>query len=263
MHQRNDSVPSGVKITAITYAAGQVTTEHCHRRGQLIYAVKGVMEITAQKKLWRIPPQRAVWIPPDTFHSMHAHGAVELRTLFTPPEMISRFSKTPLMIAVSPLLRELVLRGVSDQTSSPDEEVKRGIISLAISELELLMQESLQSPGYALRLPSGNDKRLVKICAEILNNPGHPYGLEEWAQKVFTSKRTLARRFQSEFGMSFLNWRQQVKVAAALSRLDQGEAVTIIASDLGYETPASFSLMFRKLTGLTPSSYASVTGAHA
>ncbi|MNN75394.1 HTH-type transcriptional repressor of iron proteins A [compost metagenome] len=95
-----------------------------------------------------------------------------------------------------------------------------------------------------------------------MQNPGHPYGLEDWAQKVFTSKRTLARRFQSEFGMSFVNWRQQVRVAAALTRLDQGEPVTVIATDLGYETPAAFSLMFRKLTGLTPSSYASVTSAH-
>ncbi|MNF93555.1 HTH-type transcriptional repressor of iron proteins A [compost metagenome] len=263
MHHQNEIAQNGVTITAITYAPGETSETHCHRRGQLVYAVSGVMEVNAHNRQWRVPPQRAVWIPPRTAHSMVAHGAVELRTLYTPPEMVAdRFTKSPLMIAVSPLLRELVLRGVDEQATLPAQEVKRRIVSLAISELELLLEESLHSPGYNLPLPSGNDKRLAQICGAIMQNPGHPYGLEDWAQKVFTSKRTLARRFQSEFGMSFVNWRQQVRVAAALTRLDQGEPVTVIATDLGYETPAAFSLMFRKLTGLTPSSYASVTSAH-
>lgn len=261
--RNNEIAHHGVKITPITYSPGQSTEMHCHRRGQLVYAVSGIMDVSAHKKLWRVPPQRAVWIPPQTAHSMMAHGAVELRTLYTDPETVSeRFCNSPRMISVSPLLRELVLRGMEGANDTQADRVKEQVYALALTELELLLQESQGTLDYTLPLPTGNDKRLAQICSAILRNPGHPFGLEEWAQKVFTSRRTLARRFQAEFGMSFLNWRQQVRLAAAMIRLDQGDPVTIIANDLGYETPASFSLMFRKLTGRSPSSYASFSNGH-
>lgn len=69
------------------------------------------------------------------------------------------------------------------------------------------------------------------------------------------SSRTLARLFLSELGVTFVHWRHQVRLAAALPRLAAGEAVARIAVDLGYQTPSAFSAMFRRLTGSTPSRY--------
>lgn len=253
-----------VGLSAITYVNGEGVAEHCHSRAQLIYAVSGVMELTAGRKSWRVPPQRAIWMPARVSHSMLAHGAVELRTVYLPQSVIhTRGADRPMMIAVSALLRELILRGIAIDRSQQQAALKARIFSLAVEELELLLAESAQAPERSLPLPSGADKRMTRICNAILADPAHPYGIEEWAQEVGASKRTLARRFLAEFGMSFVNWRQQVRMVSALSRLDQGDPVTVIASDLGYETPAAFSLMFRKLTGVTPSRYASTTGAHA
>ncbi|MGV8267592.1 helix-turn-helix domain-containing protein, partial [Pseudomonas aeruginosa] len=59
----------------------------------------------------------------------------------------------------------------------------------------------------------------------------------------------------SELGVTFVHWRRQVRLAAALPRLAAGEAVARIAVDLGYQTPSAFSAMFRRLTGSTPSRY--------
>lgn len=39
----------------------------------------------------------------------------------------------------------------------------------------------------------------------------------------------------------------------ALARLAAGEAVTRIALDIGYESPAAFSTMFRRILGQAPS----------
>ncbi|MGZ3016753.1 helix-turn-helix domain-containing protein, partial [Pseudomonas aeruginosa] len=72
---------------------------------------------------------------------------------------------------------------------------------------------------------------------------------------VGASSRTLARLFLSELGVTFVHWRHQVRLAAALPRLAAGEAVARIAVDLGYQTPSAFSAMFRRLTGSTPSRY--------
>ncbi|MGZ5985933.1 MAG: helix-turn-helix domain-containing protein [Caulobacteraceae bacterium] len=42
---------------------------------------------------------------------------------------------------------------------------------------------------------------------------------------------------------------------AALPRLAAGEPVTTIALDLGYDSPAAFATMFKRLSGMQPSRY--------
>lgn len=70
------------------------------------------------------------------------------------------------------------------------------------------------------------------------------------------SERTFARRFREQTGMGFQAWRQRACVVLAVPRLAAGEAVTRIALDFGYERPAAFSTMFRKLMGHPASAHA-------
>ncbi|MFD2501174.1 helix-turn-helix domain-containing protein [Rhizorhabdus histidinilytica] len=58
-------------------------------------------------------------------------------------------------------------------------------------------------------------------------------------------------------GSQLRRWRQQACLLIALPRLAAGEAVTTIALDLGYESPAAFTTMFKRLAGVAPSHYQS------
>src|SRR5579863_4398233 len=55
----------GVSISTLAYEypAGHTVPGHAHGSDQLIYATRGVMEISAVKSLWLTPPNLAVWIP--------------------------------------------------------------------------------------------------------------------------------------------------------------------------------------------------------
>jgi AraC-like DNA-binding protein len=46
-----------------------------------------------------------------------------------------------------------------------------------------------------------------------------------------------------------------VRLLAALERLACGEPIAVVALDLGYRNPSSFSAMFRRALGTTPSAY--------
>ena len=85
--------------------------------------------------------------------------------------------------------------------------------------------------------------------------PGDQQPLDAWARTINTSPRTLARRFQSETGLSFGAWRQQARVLEAMGRLGGGESVTQVALDLGYESVSAFSAMFHRATGTPPSRF--------
>jgi AraC-like DNA-binding protein len=60
--------------------------------------------------------------------------------------------------------------------------------------------------------------------------------------------------------MGFQQWRLRACIVNAISRLALGHSVTVIAYDLGYERPAAFSTMFRKMTGHVPSAHPAALG---
>ncbi|MFH7428793.1 helix-turn-helix domain-containing protein, partial [Pseudomonas syringae group genomosp. 7] len=67
--------------------------------------------------------------------------------------------------------------------------------------------------------------------------------------------RTLARLFKTELGVCFSEWRKSVQLEHAASRLLEAVPVGTVAADVGYNL-TSFSLMFKRATGVTPSVYA-------
>jgi methylphosphotriester-DNA--protein-cysteine methyltransferase len=61
--------------------------------------------------------------------------------------------------------------------------------------------------------------------------------------------------FRRETGLSFATWRQQACLVAVLPRLVAGEPVTAVAIDLGYDNPAAFTSMFKRVLGSSPRNY--------
>ncbi|WP_322080587.1 AraC family transcriptional regulator [Paraburkholderia bannensis] len=236
-------------VLAKEYADGFEVGEHQHARAQLIYATRGVIEVTMGQSLWLVPPQRALWMPAGTPHAMRARGSVSLRSPYIRPESCPRgFPETPHAVNVTPLLRELIVRAAS----IPLDSVLTGRDGLVIAHL---LAEIEWVPGHPLRLPCGGDRRLKRICNAILRDPADVRTLDEWANEAGASTRTLARLFRAETGISFVHWRQLVRVQHALPLLASGMPVAEVSLALGYETPGAFAAMFRRVTGTTPSAY--------
>ena len=82
-----------------------------------------------------------------------------------------------------------------------------------------------------------------------------PFDRLVWAEDLGMGRRAFTRAFRRETGMSFAEWRQQACLLVALPRLAAGEPVTAIALDLGYDSPAAFATMFKRLSGMPPSRY--------
>ena len=65
----------------------------------------------------------------------------------------------------------------------------------------------------------------------------------------------MARLFVKETGLTFGAWRQQGRLLKALEWLAENRPVTLIALDLGYESPSAFIAMFRRAFGVPPGHY--------
>lgn len=242
------AVPRPLAAMAKDYPDGWVNDWHRHTRAQLVYASAGVMTITTPDGSWVVPPNRALWIPPRVDHHIVMAGPVAMRTLYIAPDRAAKLPSTCRVVAVSPLLRELILRAVELPVLYDEAGPGGRIAALIFDELRLL-------PSVPLHLPNPRDARLMRLCRALRDDPANPRTLTEWGAIVGASGRTLARIFAKETGMSFAAWRAQVRLLAALARLAGGEKVTSVALDLGYDSASAFIAMFRRQLGVTPSRY--------
>jgi AraC-like DNA-binding protein len=243
-----ETVARPIGAMAKDFPDGFFIAPHAHPRAQLIHASSGVMRISTPQGAFVVPPHRAVWVPTNVVHDVRMAGAVQMRTLYIVPDAAAVLPKECRVVAVSPLLRELILRATTLPLLYDENGADGRLMALILDELRVL-------PVLPLNLPMPRDPRLAKICRAMLDDPGAALTLPQWGRRIGASSRTLARGFQRETGLTFARWRQQARLLEALSRLAQGESVTTIALDLGYDSPSAFTSMFRRALGRTPSSY--------
>ncbi|MDF0812489.1 hypothetical protein P1S72_07425 [Escherichia coli] len=87
---------------------------------------------------------------------------------------------------------------------------------LRFSALEtLILQEIKMGVKMSLELPWPNDERLQQLCENLLNNQGYLPTLDNLADKINVSSRTLMRLFVKETGLTFRHWVQQMHVISA------------------------------------------------
>ena len=242
------SVPRPIVAMAKEYPAGHIIPFHQHNRSQLLYASSGVMTVKTDSGIWVVPPLRAVWIPAHTRHQIIVSGHLSMRTLYIDPSFFPGPSEVCCVIAVSPLLKELILYAASLPQLYPLKGSEERIMMVILDQIHNMSITPLE-------LPIPEDDRLKKIYKRLSVMPGDNRTLEDWGKLVGATGRTLARRFRLETGMSFRQFRQQIRILEALRRLGMNEPVTTVAIELGYDSPSAFISMFKKALGKTPGQY--------
>lgn len=236
-----------VAVMAKDFARGSANAPHRHRRALLICLADGVAAVTTPEGTWVVPPQRAVWVPAETEHWVRCPTEATMRALFVKPE-VAGLPLRCCVIAVSPLLRELIARASALPVDYDEHGPDGRVMALILDEIRAL-------PALPLHLPWPKDARLRRVCEAFNQDPAESRTLEDLARVSGASARTLARLFRKETGMSFGGWRQQARLLEALGRLAAGSPVTAVALDLGYQSPSAFTSMFRRALGASPTRY--------
>lgn len=244
-------------------AADTEVQPHRHPWAQVAMSTDGVIRMTAGRSTYIVPPSRALWIPPDVEHVVTVLEDAELRTVYVHPSArlaglkgapaypVRRWPQCK-VLEVSPLLRELVphldVRPDPLPSDAPPDPRQAAIATLVLDELARAAPVRL-----GVDLPA--DKRLRACCEAAVADPARWARVDDWAERLGVSARTLARLFRSELGCSFGQWRQQVLLAQALTMAARGRPMLHIASELGYANASAFTAMVRRAVGQPPSRF--------
>lgn len=226
------------------YPAGLRVPAHFHNRTQLWSARRGVVLVMTAQGRWMIPPGHGLLIPAGLVHSAEMISEVEMHSIYVHPSAVRADGLR--VVEVTVLARSLMETLVRMDTTPLSSRRARLV-------MELLLDEIGQLPERPLGLPFPDDQRLAQLCRQFVKNPAATVGIDDWARDIGMSRRSFTRFFRAQTGLSFVTWRQQACLFASLPRLADGEPITNVALDAGYENMAAFTTMFRRMLGSSPS----------
>lgn len=227
-------------------ASGEAIDAHRHDDHQIVYAGRGVLAITTSEGSWVAPGTRAIWVPAGTVHAHRAYGELDLHLVGLPPAENPLGLGAPTVLAVGPLLRELIIAYTRGEDHDSDERARLRAV---------LLDQLRASPQQPLHLPTPTSPLLRTLCDILQADPGDGRTLAELGREVGASDRTLSRLFRSGLGMTFPQWRTQLRLHHALVLLTERTPVTTVAHQCGWSSASAFIDVFRRTFGHTPGSH--------
>ncbi|KAA0077149.1 AraC family transcriptional regulator [Mycolicibacterium sp. P9-64] len=222
-----------------------VIAHHVHDEHQLVYASTGVISVATSAGSWIAPANRAIWIPAGSSHQHRAHGPTKFHGVGLPGVRNPLGVDVPAVVAVSPLLRELIIHYTEMPSASEDPRQRQRLLAVLVDQLAVSSQQPI-------RLPAPRDQRLVDVCKLVEEKLTETIDLDDLATACRSSPRTLARLFREEMRMSYVQWRTQLRLYHALRMLADGEQVSVVAHRCGWNSASTFVDVFRRTYGHTP-----------
>jgi AraC-like DNA-binding protein len=235
------------------WPSGGTSAVQSHARGHLVYAAGGVLAVHTERGTSIVPANRVAWTPAGFTHSHRAHGDTDMRIVFLSPSLARLMPAHPAVFAASDLAREVLLaltgpRNYDDAAPGYSRSARSRLVRVLVDEL----RETHEQP---LQLPEPRDDRLQAIARVLYENPADDTSLAALGNTIGASTRTLSRLFRNELGMTFYQWRTQLRIYHALVLLADGHDATRTAYACGWSNPSSFIAAFTTIIGTTPGRY--------
>jgi AraC-like DNA-binding protein len=151
------------------------------------------------------------------------------------------------VVNVTPLMRALIIEAGVER---PEEDR-----AYAGRVMRLLMDQLERASRVELSLAWPSDPTILRICDHLYANPAIDISLQDWAQRLGTSTRTLTRAFEAHLGMTLREWKRKLRLFRSVELLSDGRSMTQIAFELGYSSTSAFIYMFKQEMGVSPRRY--------
>ncbi len=238
------SLVTKLVTSSLSLPPGARIDRHRHHSHQIVYPSTGAVSVTTPAGTWIAPVNRAIWVPAGCWHEHRFHGHTQFHGVALDPQRYHRGPAAPTVLAVNPLMRELII--ACSQTEATDTDEHHRMLAVLHDQLQAT---SIPEP---LWIPTPVDARLRQACALIADDLTAPLTLRQIGSRIGVSERTLSRLFRDELAMTFPQWRTQVRLHHSLMLLAEQHDVTSVALRCGWATPSAFIDTYRRAFGHTP-----------
>lgn len=241
--------PSGIGFAFRDTDPHQFYDWHAHAYHQLLYASDGAAQIETVQGRYLLPRARAAWIPAGTQHRTLI-SSVEGTSIFLSPTVVRDSSRRARIIVADPLMREMMLfAGRWEKGAAELDPLARSFLSTLALLCERWLEEELP-----LFLPRTDHPAIARAMDQALAAPGTAC-LADAIQAAALSERTFRRTFAREAGIGWQTWLTHARILKAMALLAEGQRVTAVSAEVGYESLSAFAKAFAALTGEAPARF--------
>jgi len=226
-----------------------VIAEHAHPWGQICCVESGVASYSLNGNRLIGIPGIGVWFPPAVFHESYNYKPLVFNVMNISAERCAPLPRHACMLRLTDIFQVIFTDFFKRSVRIPRQPADLRLLSVLIDQLSV-------SPEQRYFLPYVSDPLLTPIINHMEQNIHENIQLNQWAKKLFTTERTIARRFQSILNMPFRECQIRIRFLHAVTLLEKQEAsVEEIALALGYSTSSAFISMFRRFARISPEQY--------
>jgi two-component system, response regulator YesN len=157
----------------------------------------------------------------------------------------------PIVILTGFGSKEIVIQSLKGKVN---DYIEKPIHLEKTKEIIENLLDAKQEPGQPVY--HGNRAKIEKVKQFIERNCYKKITLQDAAQHVFLSPKYLSRIFESIEGSGFNDYKLKIKIEKAKELLQKTDLnIFQISSKLGYQNVESLTMIFKKITGITPKKF--------
>ncbi|TDC46295.1 AraC family transcriptional regulator [Actinomadura sp. KC345] len=219
---------------------------------QIYWSPDGALALMHGSSTLFAGPGEAFWVVRAASHDVHAgdRQTVYRICLRQTPPALKGLRAGPVTIdgEAARLIETIARRGCDEAAAlAARHRILAGLGAVPAPESGGPPSPDVRGTGFALA-----------VARALSHDPADPTRLDEWAERLRVSVKTLQRDFVREFGMPYTQWRTRLRLRAARVLLGS-HPVTKVAHQVGYASPSAFITAFAKEYGQTPGDYLATT----
>jgi len=228
-----------------------ITGWHFHDVHEIEYACRGMVEVRTEVGHYLLPPHQAAWIPAGLHHQTTLNAGAQTLAVLFEPGLVPMAGDRVRIIAVSALLREMMLYSARWPISRSESGVEADSFFQALG---YVVAEALDDER-PLHLPVSNDPVVTAASDFTLAHLDY-VTLSDVTRAIGVSERTLRRIFSASLGMSWRSYLIRARVLRSMALLSQPDrSVLEVSLAVGFDDVGAFARSFARHCGETPSAY--------
>ena len=262
-----------IKTPELLYA-GQVVDERSfygppqiHEYCEILYVVEGTGEFSIGGTVYKLSQGDAAIYNPGVPHEEHSSGDAPFRVIYCAMHRL-QIDGIPQGMLLPPSVEPVISCGLfADKVEGYLSEILHECNSQAIG-YETIVSNLLMSlitviyriinDKFQFHTIKGKHELALRTKQFIDEHYARSISLKDIAETLYVSQHYLSHLFKKELGDSPINYlitRRIEEAKRLLSEMEPDLPIHEVASRVGYSSEKYFSMLFKKVTGLTPTAY--------
>jgi AraC-like DNA-binding protein/quercetin dioxygenase-like cupin family protein len=238
---------------SLAYDGGErlVTGWHSHDVHEIEYARHGLVEVKTEAGHYLLPPHQAAWIPAGLPHQTTLNAGAQTLAVIFEPSLVPAAGNRVRIIAVSALLREMMLHSARWPISRADSGAAADSFFQALGHV---VADALEDER-PLNLPAAADPVVTAAADYTLSHLGQ-VTVGDVTRAIGVSERTLRRAFSAHLGLSWRSYLLRARVLRSMALLAEPDRTVLeVSIAVGFDDVSAFARSFARHSGETPSAY--------